>query len=127
MVDVLVIGSGGAGMVAALSAKEQGAAVAVLGKSYPTRSQTSMAQGGINAAIGEGDSVEQHIADTLKSAQGLGSEEAIGKLCREGSKRWPGLTGSVFPSRERKRKRSPSVVLAVPLRCAPVMPRTTPV
>ena len=84
MVDVLVIGSGGAGMVAALSAKEQGATVAILGKSYPTRSQTSMAQGGINAAIGEGDSVEQHIADTLKSAQGLASEEAIGKLCREG-------------------------------------------
>ncbi|MCJ7764466.1 MAG: FAD-dependent oxidoreductase, partial [Thiovulaceae bacterium] len=84
MIDVLVIGSGGAGMVAALSAKEAGASVAVLGKSYPTRSQTSMAQGGINAAIGEDDSVQQHIADTLKSAQGLGSEEAIEKLCHGG-------------------------------------------
>ncbi|MGB5966481.1 MAG: FAD-dependent oxidoreductase, partial [Sulfurimonadaceae bacterium] len=84
MVDVLVIGSGGAGMVAALSAKEAGATVAVLGKSYPTRSQTCMAQGGINAAIGAEDSVEKHIADTLKSAQGLGDEKAIEKLCREG-------------------------------------------
>ncbi len=84
MVDVLVIGSGGAGMVAALAAKEAGATVAVLGKSYPTRSQTCMAQGGINAAIGVEDSVEKHIADTLKSAQGLGDENAIEKLCREG-------------------------------------------
>lgn len=84
MVDVLVIGSGGAGMVAALSAKEAGASVAVVSKTYPTRSQTCMAQGGINAAIGEDDSVESHIADTLKSSQGLGDEEAIEKLCREG-------------------------------------------
>jgi len=84
MVDVLVIGSGGAGMVAALSAKEAGATVAVVSKSYPTRSQTCMAQGGINAAIGEGDSVAAHMADTLKSSQGLGDEAAIDKLCREG-------------------------------------------
>jgi len=84
MLDVLVIGSGGAGMVAALSAKEAGANVAVVGKSYPTRSQTCMAQGGINAAMGEDDSIEAHIADTLKSSQGLGDADAIDKLCREG-------------------------------------------
>ena len=84
MVDVLVIGSGGAGMVAALSAKEAGATVMVVGKSYPTRSQTCMAQGGINAAIGESDSVSAHIADTLKSSQGLGDKKAIAKLCEEG-------------------------------------------
>ena len=51
MVDVLVIGAGGAGLVAALSAKEAGASVKVLTKTYPTRSQTCMAQGGINAAL----------------------------------------------------------------------------
>ena len=83
MLDVLIIGSGGAGMVAALSAKEAGATVAVIGKSYATRSQTCMAQGGINAAIGEDDSVDAHIADTLKSSQGLGAVEAIETLCRE--------------------------------------------
>ena len=82
MVDVLVIGSGGAGMVAALAAKEAGASVAVVSKTYPTRSQTCMAQGGINAAIGEDDTVESHIADTLKSSQGLGDKAAIDKLCR---------------------------------------------
>ena len=84
MIDVLVIGSGGAGMVAALSAKETGARVAVVGKGYPTRSQTCMAQGGINAAIGSEDSVASHIADTLKSSQGLGDAAAIAKLCEEG-------------------------------------------
>ena len=83
MLDVLVIGSGGAGMVAALSAKEAGASVAVVSKSYPTRAQTCMAQGGVNAALGEDDSVSSHIADTLKSSQGLGNEAAIEKMCSE--------------------------------------------
>ena len=86
VIDVLVIGSGGAGLVAALSAKGSTASVAVAGKSYPTRSQTSMAQGGINAALGnaDSDSVEAHIADTLKAAQGLSDEKAVQSLCVEG-------------------------------------------
>ena len=98
MVDVLVIGSGGAGMVAALSAKEAGARVAIVGKNYATRSQTCMAQGGINAAIGEGDSVDAHVADTLKSSQGLGDAVAIEKLCAEGidAVRWLDRIGVPF-------------------------------
>lgn len=85
MVDVLIIGSGGAGLVAAIAAKESGASVTLVGKSFPTRSQTSMAQGGINAAMGniEEDSVEAHISDTLKSAQGLGSEASVRTMCEE--------------------------------------------
>ena len=84
MIDVLVIGSGGAGLVAAIAAKESGASVTLVGKSFPTRSQTSMAQGGINAAMGnvEEDSVEAHISDTLKSAQGLGSESSVRTMCK---------------------------------------------
>lgn len=86
MTDVLIIGAGGAGLVAALSAKESGASVKVASKSYPTRSQTSMAQGGINAALANSgdDSVQDHIADTLRSAQLLASESAITALCTEG-------------------------------------------
>ena len=85
MTDVLIIGSGGAGLVAAIAAKEAGVSVKVAGKSFPTRSQTSMAQGGINAAMAnvDEDSVQAHIDDTLKSAQGLADEEAIKKLCEE--------------------------------------------
>ena len=85
MVDVLVVGSGGAGLVAAIAAKESGASVKVVGKSFPTRSQTSMAQGGINAAMAnvEEDSIEAHIDDTLKSAQGLASEKAVRLMCEE--------------------------------------------
>ncbi len=86
MLDVLIIGSGGAGLVAALHAKASGANVAVVSKSYPARAQTCMAQGGINAALSHADidSVEIHIEDTLKSSQGLASKEAIEALCREG-------------------------------------------
>jgi len=83
--DVLIIGAGGAGLVAALHAKEEGVSVKVLTKEYPTRSQTCMAQGGINAALSNAgeDSVEAHIANTLQSAQGEANEEAIRFMCSE--------------------------------------------
>ena len=73
MLDILVIGSGGAGLTAALAAKALGASVIVVGKAYPTNSQTSMAQGGINAALGNAgeDHMSSHMADTIKSAHGL--------------------------------------------------------
>jgi len=83
--DVLIIGAGGAGLVAALKAKESGAKVLVITKEYPTRSQTCMAQGGINAALGNAgeDSVEAHVKNTLKSAHGLANEEAVRLMCTE--------------------------------------------
>ena len=86
--DVLIIGAGGAGLTAALSAKENGATVRVVTKEYPTRSQTCMAQGGINAALGNAgeDSVEAHIANTLKSAHGLADEDAVRFMCQEAPK-----------------------------------------
>ncbi len=81
--DVLVIGAGGAGLVAALRAHETGASVRVLTKEYATRSQTSMAQGGINAALANvsEDSVEAHVQNTLKSAHGIANEAAVRLLC----------------------------------------------
>ena len=83
--DVLIIGAGGAGLVAALNAKKSGAKVLVITKEYPTRSQTCMAQGGINAALGNAgeDSVEAHVQNTLKSAHGLANEEAVRLMCSE--------------------------------------------
>lgn len=82
---VVVVGAGGAGLVAAINAHESGAEVVVITKDYPTRSQTCMAQGGINAALGNAgeDSVEAHIQNTLKSAHGLADEKAVRFMCQE--------------------------------------------
>lgn len=86
MIDVLVIGAGGAGLTAALKAKEEGASVLVVSKTNPTSSQTSMAQGGINAALGnvQDDHVGLHIEDTIKSAKGLCDEEMVRHMCADG-------------------------------------------
>jgi succinate dehydrogenase / fumarate reductase flavoprotein subunit len=86
--SVIVIGAGGAGLVAALNAHEGGAKVTVLTKEYPTRSQTCMAQGGINAALSNvsQDSIEAHIQNSLKSAHGLANEDAVRFLCEEAPK-----------------------------------------
>jgi succinate dehydrogenase / fumarate reductase flavoprotein subunit len=83
--DVLIIGAGGAGLTAALAAKESGVSVRVITKEYPTRSQTCMAQGGMNAALGNvsEDSIEAHIQNTLKSAHGEADEEAVRYMCSE--------------------------------------------
>ena len=66
--DVLVIGSGIAGLSAAIKAKELGSKVAIIAKTNPLRSNSSMAAGGINAALGfaEADAVDLHKKDTLK-------------------------------------------------------------
>ena len=87
MVDILIIGSGGAGLSSALSAKQHGATVKVISKAYPTASQTSMAQGGINASLGNvtPDSTTSHIEDTIKSAHGLCDKEMVRWMCEDAS------------------------------------------
>ncbi len=97
MLDVLIIGSGGAGLTAALAAKDistvdgvglGNASILVVGKAYPTNSQTSMAQGGMNAALGnvEEDHISAHIADTIKSARGLCDEDMVRQMCADAPK-----------------------------------------
>lgn len=97
---VVIVGAGGAGLVAALNAHQDGAEVVVVTKEYPTRSQTCMAQGGINAVLHEreGDSVEIHIQNTLKSANGLADEEAVRYMCEEApyAVRWLDSIGVCF-------------------------------
>lgn len=83
MVDVVIIGSGGAGLSAALGARELGKDVVVVTKAYPTQAQTSMAQGGINAALSQGDSVKKHIEDTVKAGAGLCDEEVVEYVCSQ--------------------------------------------
>ncbi len=81
--DVLVVGGGLAGLMAALAASE-GVDVAVLSKIYPTRSHSGAAQGGFNAVLGEDDSIEAHIFDTVKGSDYLGDQDAIEVLCSDG-------------------------------------------
>lgn len=98
MAKVLIIGGGGAGLVSALCAHEAGAEVVVMTKTLPTRSQTSMAQGGMNAVLGDNDSVTNHIADTLKSSVGLGNEKQIAFMCENApdAVRWCNTMGLPF-------------------------------
>ena len=82
--DVIVIGAGGAGLMAALYAS-QGAKTAVISKLYPTRSHTGAAQGGIGAALGnlEEDHPEWHTFDTIKGSDYLADQDAVQVLCNE--------------------------------------------
>jgi len=97
MLDVLIIGSGGAGLTAALAAKEistvegvgvGNASILVVSKTSPSNAQTSMAQGGMNAALGnvEEDHISAHIADTIKSARGLCDEDMVRQMCADAPK-----------------------------------------
>jgi len=81
MIDILIIGGGGAGLSCAIEAKKNCENVVVLSKTYPTSSQTSQAQGGINAVISPIDSIENYINDTLKSAHNIGDESTIKYMC----------------------------------------------
>ncbi len=80
--DVVVIGAGGAGLMAALYASKK-AKTAVISKLYPTRSHTGAAQGGIGAALGnlEEDHPEWHAFDTAKGSDYLGDQDAIEFMC----------------------------------------------
>jgi succinate dehydrogenase / fumarate reductase, flavoprotein subunit len=82
--DVIIVGGGGAGLMAALNASRK-AKTAVLSKLYPTRSHTGAAQGGIGAALGnlEEDHWEWHAFDTVKGSDYLGDQDAIEFMCHE--------------------------------------------
>jgi succinate dehydrogenase / fumarate reductase flavoprotein subunit len=81
--DVIVVGAGGAGLRAAIAAHEEGADVAMVTKLHPVRSHTGAAEGGINAALREGDSWEDHAYDTMKGSDYLGDAPAVETLCQD--------------------------------------------
>ncbi len=82
--EVLVVGAGGAGLMAGLYASRT-AKTAIITKLYPTRSHTGTAQGGIGAALGsqEEDHPEWHTYDTVKGSDYLGDQDAIEFMCNE--------------------------------------------
>jgi len=84
--EVLVIGSGIAGLTFALRAADH-AAVLLVTKKERAASSTNYAQGGIAAVMGPDDSFELHVADTLVAGAGLCHRDAVEQLVREGPAR----------------------------------------
>jgi L-aspartate oxidase len=88
MTDVLVLGSGGAGLSAAVRARNAGCDVTVLTKGELDWSATRYAQGGVAAAlVDEDDSPELHGSDTLAAGGGLNDPDAVRVLAAEGPTR----------------------------------------
>ena len=81
--DTLVIGTGVAGLRAAIEAARHGDVI-VMAKEAVDHSNTSWAQGGIAAVLAHGDSVDSHVRDTLDAGAGLCDEAAVRTLVEEG-------------------------------------------
>jgi len=81
--DVLIIGSGAAGLGVALEIPET-LSVAVLSKTELFDTNTYYAQGGIAAVLDETDSIESHVADTLKAGAGLCHEDTVRYIAEHG-------------------------------------------
>lgn len=75
--DVLILGSGAAGLTLALHLAAAGRRIAVLSKGPLTEGGTFYAQGGISAVLDSGDSIESHVADTLAAGAGLCDEHVV--------------------------------------------------
>lgn len=84
--DFLVIGSGVAGLRAAVELSQKGR-VLVLTKGHPLQSSSIHAQGGVAVAMSEEDDVSIHLTDTLKAGHGLCRKEAVRVLVEEGPER----------------------------------------
>ncbi|MEU1047123.1 L-aspartate oxidase [Streptomyces sp. NPDC005897] len=82
--DVVVVGSGVAGLTAALRCEAAGLRTVVVTKARLDDGSTRWAQGGVAAALGEGDTPEQHLDDTLVAGAGLCDAEAVRILVTEG-------------------------------------------
>ena len=118
--DVLILGGGGAGCVAALSAAATGARVLLATKLALGDGNTVMAEGGIQAAVDPSDSLQQHFEDTMRGGHFAGVPELAATLAGEGpdALRWLILRGmqfdlqpgpSVFGTLQRKRAGGTSV------------------
>jgi L-aspartate oxidase len=81
--DYIIVGGGIAGLRAAATLAAAGS-VLILTKADASESNTGYAQGGIAAALGPGDSIEQHVQDTLAAGAGLCDEDAVRVLVTEG-------------------------------------------
>ncbi|HEX5614996.1 MAG TPA: L-aspartate oxidase [Acidimicrobiia bacterium] len=98
MIDLLVLGSGIAGLTSAVRAARAGMSVVVVTKGELSHSATRYAQGGVAAALADPDSPELHLADTISAGAGLCDVDAARVLVTEGPARVLELAtmGAVF-------------------------------
>jgi len=83
--DVLVVGGGASGLRAAIAAKHAGASVALITKVHPLRTNTAIAQGGLNAPLSKDDSPEIFAEDTLLAGDGLCDRNIARTFAQEAS------------------------------------------
>ena len=100
--DAVIVGSGLAGSAAARELKQAGKRVAVITKLHPLRSHSGAAQGGINAALSDVDSIELHEFDTVKGADYLADQDAVELMCQKAPEtiRWAERMGAAFSRTE---------------------------
>lgn len=85
--DVIVVGSGVSGLIAAIEAKTDTNKVAIITKGNLFKSNSAMASGGINAVLDSEnkEKLESHINDTLNSSKDLGNRKNITYMCNRAS------------------------------------------
>ncbi len=83
--DVIVVGSGIAGLSFALKVAEAGHRVAIITKKNSAESNTNYAQGGIAAVTSKTDDVDMHVADTLDAGDGLCDADAVREILKDGA------------------------------------------
>lgn len=100
MTKILIIGSGISGLTCAIELASQGSQVILVSPFPSERSQSVLAAGGINAVLStdKGDSIEQHVADTLKGGCYIAGEKAVRGLCSAAPDivEWLEKLGTVF-------------------------------
>ncbi len=96
--DAIIVGAGLAGCAAARELQNAGKKVAVITKLHPLRSHSGAAQGGVNAAFSDEDSVELHEFDTVKGSDYLADQDAVEFLCKNAPEtiRWAERMGAAF-------------------------------
>lgn len=85
--DLVIVGSGIAGLSFALKVAEAGFRVAIFTKKDKAESNTNYAQGGIAAVTSEKDDLDKHVEDTLEAGDGLCDPEIVREILRDGPAR----------------------------------------
>ena len=102
MKKILIIGSGISALSCAITCADLGMQVNMISSAMPERSQSVMAEGGINAAINKNDSPAKHAEDTIKSACYIENEADIKAMCESAADiiAWLDKLGTVFSRTE---------------------------